>query len=274
MTESEETHYQATRRLLTGYVHETSGYRALRRRGVGDWLLIHTTDGRGRFGHDGGDLLVEPGDWVLLRPGVLHDYGVEAELERWGLVWAHFQPRPDWLDWLSWPLEAEGLMRMHIEGDEGRALTARFIGVHDMSNGQGLQREARAFNGFEALLLDLDTHNRRRETLRGDDRIRRALAYIDQNLASKLLIEQIAEAVGLSPSRFAHLFRAETGETVQGHIEMRRMQVATDLLRRTSFPIKQIAASAGFESPFYFSQRFRRRLGLSPLQFRQRQDGA
>ncbi|MNY82742.1 DNA-binding transcriptional regulator AraC [compost metagenome] len=49
--------------------------------------------------------------------------------------------------------------------------------------------------------------------------------------------------------------------------------MAADLLWRTSFPVKQVAASAGFESQFYFSQRFRRWMGVSPLQFRQQQDG-
>lgn len=269
MSEIAEDPYQATRRLLTGHFHETSGYRAVRRRGVGDWLLVHTTGGRGRFGHAGGELIVEPGDWVLLRPGTPHDYGVEATLERWELVWAHFQPRADWGDWLDWPAEAEGLMRLRIEGEE---LTERFLAVHQLCIGQEMRSEARAFHALEGLLLGLDEHNQKREARPGDERIRRALAFVGDRLGEKLLVEDIAEAVGLSPSRLAHLFRQETGETLQGHIEARRMRLAVDLLRQTSFPIKQIAASAGFESPFYFSQRFRRFAGLSPQQFRQRQD--
>src|SRR4051794_23219473 len=99
--------YQAIDRLLTGHFQETSGYRAVRRQGVGDWLLIHTLGGRGRFGHPGGELIAEPGDWVLLKPGTPHDYGVEPTLERWELLWAHFQPRPDWLDWLAWSAVAD-----------------------------------------------------------------------------------------------------------------------------------------------------------------------
>jgi AraC family transcriptional regulator of arabinose operon len=119
------------------------------------------------------------------------------------------------------------------------------------------------------LLLELDLHVPRQAVRRGDERIGRAKAFIEDHLGAKLLIDDVAEAVGLSPSRLAHLFREEAGETVQGHIEARRMQLAADLLRRTSFPIKQVAASAGFESQFYFSQRFRRWMGVSPLRFRQ-----
>ncbi len=267
MSQPIEAPYQAFQRLLTGHFKEISGYRAVRKQGVADWLLIHTVSGRGRFGHAGGDLIAEPGDWVLLRPGTPHDYGVEPSLERWELVWAHFQPRPDWLPWLAWPSVADGLLKLHIE--DGGTLGQQFMAVHHLLNGEHRRRDALAMNALEAVLLGCDTHNAQ-DTAPADARILRALEHIDRNLTEKLLIDDIARVVGLSPSRLAHLFRAETGQTVQGHIEARRMQLATDLLRRTSFPIKQIAAQAGFESPFYFSQRFRRFVGLSPLQYRMR----
>lgn len=274
MANESESPHRAVLNLLTGHFRETSGYRALRKRGVGDWLLIHTVSGRGRFGHGGGELIAEPGDWVLLRPGTPHDYGVEAELQRWDLVWAHFQPRMEWLALLAWPVAAEGLMRLRVEGAEGDALAAQFLGVHALLNSQRPRREAYAMNGLEALLLGLDAHNEDAEAQAKDQRIQRAMDHLDRHLAGKLLIDDVAGAVGLSPSRLAHLFKDETGQTVQGYLEARRMQVAADLLRRTSFPIKQIAAAAGFESQFYFSQRFSRWTGMSPLAFRQQQDRA
>lgn len=273
MAEILDTPHQAVLSLLTGHFRETSGYRATRRDGVGDWLLIHTVGGRGRFGYRGGELLAEPGDWVLLRPGTEHDYGVEPLLQHWDLVWAHFQPRADWLPLLAWPEVAPGLMRLHLTGAAGEELGRAFLDVHERLNSPHPRREAFAMNALEALLLGCDLHNDRAEPT-GDRRIRRAMDYLDSHLAEKVLIENVAAAVGLSPSRLAHLFKDETGQTLQGHLEARRMQVAADLLRRTSFPVKQIAAGAGFESPFYFSQRFRKWTGQSPMQFRRQQDGA
>jgi AraC family transcriptional regulator of arabinose operon len=272
MIETSDTPHQAVLSLLTGHFRETSGYRAIRRHGVGDWLLIQTVGGRGRFDYPGGELLAERGDWVLLRPGTPHDYGVEPVLQHWDLVWAHFQPRTDWLPLLAWPEVAPGLMRLRLDGNDAAELGRRFLEVHDLLTGQLLRREAFAMNALEALLLSCDLHNHRAEPT-GDRRIRRTMDYLEGHLAEKVLIEDVAAAVGLSPSRLAHLFKERTGETLQGHLEARRMQVAADLLRRTSFPVKQIAATAGFESPFYFSQRFRKWTGLSPMQFRRRQDG-
>jgi AraC family transcriptional regulator of arabinose operon len=269
MTDPSETAHTTVLNLLTGFFHETSGYRAVRRNGVKDWLLIHTVGGRGRFGHAGGELISEIGDWVLLRPGTPHDYGVEPSLQRWDLLWAHFQPRPDWLAWMNWPKVADGLMRLHIEGE---ALSTQFAEVHALLNSQKTRREAFAMNALEALLLHIDARNGHGDVLAGDARVARAMHYLDQHLADKVLIDDVANAVSLSPSRLAHLFKEESGQTVQGYLEARRMQVAADLLRRTSFPVKQVAAAAGFESQFYFSQRFSRWTGMSPLAFRRRLD--
>src|SRR5690606_39163332 len=112
MARSAQTRMPLAPALLTGHNHEESGYRIVRRDGVGDWLLIATISGRGRFGHAGGDLIAEARDWVLLRPGTAHDYGVEASLSRWELLWAHFQPRAHWLPLLNWPTIAPGLTKL------------------------------------------------------------------------------------------------------------------------------------------------------------------
>jgi len=94
MTKLTEPRSLAVIELLVGHFHQGSGYRVVRRDGVGDWLLIATVSGRGQFAHAGGELVTEAGDWVLIRPGTPHDYGVEASLKRWELVWAHFRRAP------------------------------------------------------------------------------------------------------------------------------------------------------------------------------------
>jgi AraC-like DNA-binding protein len=47
-------------------------------------------------------------------------------LQRWELVWAHFQPRPEWFAWLNWPVVADGLMRLRIDGSDGDAIARQF----------------------------------------------------------------------------------------------------------------------------------------------------
>jgi AraC family transcriptional regulator of arabinose operon len=249
--------------LLTGHFHESTAYRVYRPHGVGDWLLIHTVSGAGRFGHVDGELVAGPGDWVLIRPGTLHDYSAVAS---WELLWVHFQPRAEWLPWLDWPELSKGLMRLHI-ADDGPA--AQFAEVHRLAQSDLARREAFAMNGLEALMLACDMHNPRATVSRYDRRVVAAMEYLDRHLQQKTSLDEVAAAVGLSPSRLAHLFKAEAGQTPQTYLEQRRMQRATELLQRTGFSVQQIAAVVGFESPFYFSRRFKAATGRSPSYFRE-----
>ena len=265
MTRIEASRPSPVLELLTGHFHEGSGYRIVRRDGVGDWLLIATVGGKGRFGHAEGELVVEAGDWVLIRPGTPHDYGVEASLKQWELLWAHFQPRAHWLPWLNWPAVAPGLMKLAIR--DGSTMD-RFSEVHRLFTGDLRRREAFAMNALEALLLECDRQNPLAATTGYDDRIRRAMDFLERNLGRKTTLADIARAVGLSASRLAHLFREQTGQTPQQYLEALRMQRAIELLQRTGFSIKQIADTVGFDSQFYFSQRFKARTKQSPSSFR------
>ena len=251
--------------LITGHYHEGSGYRIVRRDGVGDWLLIATLSGKGRFGHAEGELVTDPGEWVLIRPGTPHDYGVETSLKKWELLWVHFQPRAHWLAWLNWPVVAPGLMKLTID----ETTLERFREVHRLFTSDLRRSEAFSMNALEAVLLECDRQNPLAATSRYDERIRRAMDYLERNIARKITLADIADAIGLSPSRLAHLFREQTGQTPQQYLEGIRMQRASELLRRTGFSIKQIADAVGYDSQFYFSQRFKVRTKHSPSTFRE-----
>ncbi len=91
-----------------------------------------------------------------------------------------------------------------------------------------------------------------------------------EHLSEKLLLAEVADAVGLSVYRFAHLFRQQVGLTPRQYLEQERMRRARHLLQRSTQPIKEIATALGFESPFHFSSRFKKSTGQSPQAFRQR----
>ncbi len=264
MSDMLETPYVSTAPLLTGHFREQQGYRAYRPKGVADWLLILTLSGQGRFGFAGDLHVTQAGDWVLLPPGTVHDYGVAESAAGWDLLWAHFRPRADWHDLLDWPGIGGGLRGL----SGGAELTGQFWQVHQLLAGGGRRAEMRAMNAMESLLLACDE---RLDRGAGDVdfRIRQAIAFIETRLTERLSVAAIAAAAGLSSSRLSHLFRHETGSSVQAFVEQRRMLRAADLLRRTSFPIKQVAGEAGFDSPFYFSRRFSIWAGKSPVAYRQ-----
>jgi AraC family transcriptional regulator of arabinose operon len=125
-----------------------------------------------------------------------------------------------------------------------------------------------AGNAFEEALLWAHTITSRQAWLRTDTRVRKAMDYLAANLRKPFRLEILARHCGLSVSRLAHLFKAESGLSPQQFFEQQRMWHAGQLLRLTGLRIAEIADEVGYADAFYFSNRFRRYAGKSPTQFR------
>jgi AraC family transcriptional regulator len=83
-----------------------------------------------------------------------------------------------------------------------------------------------------------------------------------------LTLEDMAAVAGLSANHllrtFKHLFR----QTPYQYLTTRRLEQAQKLLRQTDCPVTDICFAVGFESLGAFSWLFRRRVGLSPIEYR------
>jgi AraC family transcriptional regulator, arabinose operon regulatory protein len=255
-------------RVLAGAFEEGPGYATYRRDGTTDWLLIHTVAGRGRFGTGHGEHVAGPGDTMLLSPGTLHDYGVETELQRWLLAFAHFHPRPDWRPLLGWPELAPGLGRIHSSGRVGRRIAHSLRQAARYSISGLPHNELFALNALEMALLWCDTQNPLARRI--DERLVPVLEHVDRNLAEPLDASRLAGVAGLSVSRFTHLFTEGMGISPQRYVEGQRLELARRLLDFTSRPIRVIARHVGYTDVLYFSTRFRQRTGMSPMAYRRR----
>ncbi len=272
MTPKESIHPQVAS-LVTGHYREGPAYASWRAQGTGDWLLIATLSGGGRFGAEGKEVITGQGDLVLLPSGARHDYGTAPGRDHWELLWTHFHPRPDWAAWLRWPEAAPGLLSLTLDDPAlWQTVLGRFADAHALATGtrpSSLRlRETFAMNALEEVLLWCDTRNPQSLFTPLDERVRQAMEYLAGHLAEPVTSEALAQFCGLSPSRLSHLFHAQTGQTPPQFLEGQRLGRARQLLELTSRPVGAIAAEVGYENPFYFTLRFKRATGLSPRDYR------
>ena len=101
-----------------------------------------------------------------------------------------------------------------------------------------------------------------------DRRIKRVTTVLDELYRDPPSVEQLADSVGLSASRLAHLFREEEGKSIQTYILERRLQMAAMLIVQTHERISQIAYNVGFGDVSNFNHAFKRRFSMSPRQYR------
>jgi transcriptional regulator GlxA family with amidase domain len=103
-----------------------------------------------------------------------------------------------------------------------------------------------------------------------DPRILRTLAAIEGGYARCLRVSQLAAQAGLSRSRFEHLFREQTGETLTSRLRRVRLARAKLLLADYSLSIKQIAFRCGYSSSSSFTRDFKKVFQASPSKYRYR----
>jgi len=262
-----EPHHRTTY-PVTGHFHEGPGYGVRRMFGAQDWLLIVTVSGRGRVEHREGGFLIERGDVVLLPPNQRHEYGTAEQA--WELLWAHFVPPEHWAPLLDWPAEGPDIHRLTVHDPTvTRQIIASAGRAHRLAGSVRSQRQALAMNALEAVLLWCAEQHPDSRMAGYDPRIRAAIDFATENLAEPISVERLAAEASLSPSRFAHLFREQVGQSPQQFVEQRRLLRARQLLERTAMRVYEVAEAVGFTNPVYFSRRFRAATGRSPRAYRQ-----
>ena len=101
-----------------------------------------------------------------------------------------------------------------------------------------------------------------------DRRIELIISKIKADTAAQWDIPTLAALVNLSPSRFRHLFKQETGTTPAQYLKDFRLRKAEKMLRTTFFSIKQILKQVGITSNTHFVRDFREKYGMTPTAYR------
>ena len=107
---------------------------------------------------------------------------------------------------------------------------------------------------------------------RGSDiRIERAIDLISSNHDKPVGVPDLARAVGLSVSYFAHLFRDHVGVSPAKFLRDFRMREAEHLIRTTTLPLTAIFPLVGVSDRSHFVRKFNECYGLPPSRYRVRQ---
>lgn len=98
--------------------------------------------------------------------------------------------------------------------------------------------------------------------------LRRAKAYVEANIHEPLRLTDVADELGVSPSRLSHLFRDKAGVTFSYWLTEKRVQRAKDLLAREDISMLALAEYSGFKSYRSFQRSFKRITGIAPSDYR------
>ena len=269
--------------LLPGYAFDVflvSGLTPIEKGGVLDFIIDRpngmkgyivnlTVKGKWKIFSGENQFTVAPGDLLLFPPEAVHYYGRADDSDEWYHRWVYFRPRAYWADWLKWPHETEKVGRITLPdphlADEFDSL---FLEIDEAHKEIRPMSEQLAMNLLERLLIRCYEITSLADNAPMDHRILEACQILSASLAAEISIESLAEQVFLSPSRLAHLFREQVGVSIVRWREDQRIIRAKLLLQTTPMPVAVIGQQVGYDDQLYFSRVFKKRVGVSPSEYR------
>jgi AraC-like DNA-binding protein len=105
--------------------------------------------------------------------------------------------------------------------------------------------------------------------LTSDSPILRARQYIDEHYAEDIAAEDLASMSHCSKGHLFRAFKRSFHVSPLAYQQDLRFEAAQRLLRFTSLRCYEIALRVGYANVYYFHRQFRKRMGVTPRQYRQ-----
>ena len=94
------------------------------------------------------------------------------------------------------------------------------------------------------------------------------LTFIEFNFDKNFTIEDLCHMYNTNRTTLMSEFKRVTSKTINEFITDKRIDLCKQILAFTNIPIEEVALKHGFSSQAYFTRAFKKKTGMSPLQYR------
>lgn len=239
-----------------------------RGRTLNEYQLLYNPEGEGFFESSHcPKTQLKAGDMILLFPGEWHNYHPKEDAG-WKSYWIGFKGK-NMDDRVKAGFLTPEKPIYHVGYSsliESLYKSAYEAAVEEAAYAQ--QVMAGLVNHLIGLMYSLERNIELNKNSAQVDMVNKARFRIREALESELSIQQIAEELSVSYSNFRKLFKEYTGLSPATYQQELRLLRAKELLSTTNLSIKEIAYRLNFESPDYFSAKFKAKMGCKPSDIR------
>lgn len=252
-----------TRGHADGYYFDIDKGRVLN-----EYQLLYITEGEGIFNSaHAKDIPLKAGDLFLLFPGEWHTYHPTGK-NGWKSYWIGFKGKNvDDRVKAGFLSVDKPIFHVGFSADIIRLYEEAYKRAQEEAP-YSQQILAGIVNHLVGLMYALERSMELSKDHTRVDMINLGRLRIRESLEVDLTIQQVAEELGVSYSNFRKLFKEFTGISPALYLQDLRLQRAKELLATTTLSIKEIAYRLRFESPDYFSSKFKIKTGKKPSEFR------
>lgn len=98
----------------------------------------------------------------------------------------------------------------------------------------------------------------------------RTIQYLKRNRATSISLDDVCANLSCSRSLVSHSFKRQTGKSIREYLTELRVEDAKSFLSHSDLTVTEIAFSVGFSDSNYFSNVFKRQVGISPMAYRRK----
>jgi AraC-like DNA-binding protein len=233
-----------------------------------EFQILYITRGRGIFESKAtGKKKIEEGDIILLFPGVWHRYMPDKKCG-WKEHWISFNgtsPQKFLESGILTPDNAIIEIGLNVE------IVNLYQQIIELIECQKIgYKEIIASLTYQIVAQIRAAEGSKKYYGKGFEiTINKGKILMADRLDKKINLRELASELGVGYSWFRRMFHHYTGLAPAQYFLELKLNKAKDLLISTSLPIKEIAVITGFESQFYFSKFFKKRIGMSPIKLRE-----
>lgn len=234
------------------------------------YLLVYVTDGSGIYQANGKETPLSGGESFLLFPNVLTRYKADLRVP-WDYKWIGFSGADIGKTLLQSGISVERPVIRHRRPERVSALLDQLLAYQTSDE----HSDRLYYSGILRLLLAeiCRDHVGFSPKRRVDHRMLEVHHFMQQHFDKKLTVAALAEYAGMERSYFTKRFKIEYGTSPYDYLLELRISKGRQLLEQTDLPVEHLALLLGFNDTFHFSNYFKQRTGVSPLQYRKKHLG-
>ena len=239
-----------------------------RGRTLNEYQMLYLVEGEGRLSTDHvRDQPIKSGDIFLLFPGEWHTYHPLPD-SKWKSYWIGYRGK-NMDDRVKYGFLSPEKPVYHV------GYCHEILQLYDSAMKAAMEEAAYSqqtlagiVNHLIGTMYSLERNIVLNKNTQHVDLINKGRLRIRETLEEAVSIQDIAQELGISYSSFRKLFKEYTGMAPAMYQQSLRLQRAKELLSTTDESIKEIAYRLNFESPDYFSAKFKNQTGMKPSDFR------
>lgn len=99
------------------------------------------------------------------------------------------------------------------------------------------------------------------------DYVAAAKSYVDSHILERVLVQDVAAAIGITPNYLSSLFKRQLGQNFMDYVNATKVKYACSLLQDGKHMVYEVSHMLGYDNAYYFSKVFKRYMKMTPTEY-------